>query len=68
MLRKLNTMWAEQVRELGKKLEIKPAKNKKTLSKADITKRILNNPKIHDKALKAIRNISIVKIDTISEN
>ena len=61
---KLETMWADQVKNLG----IKPGKNKKTLSKTDITKKILNNPKLHDKALKAIRKIEIVKSDTASES
>lgn len=65
--RKLNTMWAEQVKNLGKELGIKPRKGG-NLSKIYVTKRILANPKLHDKALKTIRKIDIVKSDTASEN
>lgn len=66
--RKLNTMWAEQVKNLGKDLGIKPGKNKKALSKADTIKKILANTKLHDKAIKAIKKIEIVKSETGSES
>jgi hypothetical protein len=66
--RKLEVMWMEQVKTLGKELGIKPPKNKKNLSKTDTIKKILANPKIHDKALKEIRKIELLKSDTASES
>lgn len=42
------------VKRLGKELGLKPPKNKKTLSKADITKKILANEKLHNRALKSL--------------
>lgn len=64
---KLNAMWAEQVKDLGKQLGFKPPKNKKSLTKTDITKLLLNSPKLYDKALKIIRKIDILRSETIGE-
>ncbi len=66
--KKLNTAWAEDVKRLGKELGLKPPKNKKTLSKADITKKILSNTKLHDKALKSLNKISLLRSESASES
>lgn len=52
---RLGAMWAEQVRDIGKELGIKPEKGK-NLSKTYITNIILNNSKLYDKVLDAIYN------------
>ncbi len=62
--RKLNAAWAEQVKMLGNDLGLKPPKNKKTLSKADVINKIIATPSLHTRALKQFEKISSVKTET----
>ena len=56
--------WAEQIKRLGKSLKIQPPKNKKIMSKSDIIKRILNNKKLHKKALAEFRKIDSLNTES----
>ena len=60
--------WAEDVKRLGKTLGLKPPKNKKTLSKADIIKKVLSNPKLQDRALKESNKISLLRSDSVTDS
>lgn len=65
---KLNAAWAEEIKSLGKTLGLKPPKNKKSLSKTDVTKKILANPKLYDKALKELNKSALLRSDTASDS
>lgn len=66
--RKLKAEYAEKIIELGKYLEIKPQRGKKTLSKTYVTKKILDTAKLHDRAFKYLHKNALVKSDTESES
>lgn len=59
---KLKSGWAEQIKDLGKQLGIKPESGKKFLTKSYVTNKILDTPRLQNKALK------ILKSDTDSES
>ena len=65
---KLKYAWAEQIKDLGKQLGIKPERGKKNLSKAYVTKRILATPKFYNDALKILHKSSMTNSDTESES
>lgn len=65
--KKLNAAWADIVKEMAKELKLKPLAGKKTLSKADIIKIVMGNPKLHSRALKSIANIEMLRSDTGSD-
>ena len=61
-------MWAEEVKRLGKTLNLKPPKNKKSMSKKDIINRILKNKNMYDKALREAKKESTIKTESESSN
>nr|AEY99260.1 hypothetical protein tv_L2 [Moumouvirus Monve] len=65
---KCNVLWANNVKELGKKLNIKPEKGKKTLSKAHVINQIVANKKLHAKALKELNKFDLVQSESMSES
>nr|AVL93334.1 hypothetical protein matv_2 [Moumouvirus australiensis transpoviron] len=65
---KCNVLWANNVKELGKKLNIKPEKGKKTLSKAHVINQIVANKKLHTKALKELNKFDLVQSESMSES
>lgn len=67
LFRKLNTMWAEQVINIGKSLSFKPQKNKKFLSKTEVINKIMNNPNLHNQVMKEINNFELLQSETNSE-
>jgi hypothetical protein len=56
------------VKRLGKTLGFKPPKNKKSLSKTDIIKKLLANPKLHDKALKELNKSALLRSNSTSDS
>lgn len=64
LLRRLNRAPAETVKRLGKELKLKPPKNKKALSKTDVTNKILANKKYYKQANNYLKQNSWIKSDT----
>lgn len=62
--RKFNAMHAEQARSIGKSLNIKPEKGKKTLSKKHVMNRVLGNSKLHTKALAELKKRKMLKTES----
>ena len=65
---KLNARWADEIKDLGKQLKIKPQRGKKNLSKTYVTKKILASPDLYDQALKILYKMSQLNSDTGSES
>lgn len=62
--KKLKREPLENVRKIGKELKIKPEGNKKQLTKKQVTSAIIDNPKIHVKALKVMREVLDTEMGT----
>lgn len=60
---KLDMLWAENIRKLGRKLNIK-GKNGKQLKRDEIVNRIIKNKKLHSKALTELNKFDLTKSES----
>ncbi|AVL93327.1 hypothetical protein mvtv_2 [Megavirus vitis transpoviron] len=63
---KCEALWANNVKNIGKKLNIQPEKGKKTLSKTYVINQIIQNKNLHNKALRELNKFDLVKSETAS--